>query len=228
MTRSAAIGTTTNRSAKKAVTRLAYRTMLRALDVEQCGRVLREGGLFIDLREVPEYLRGHIRGSIPIQWEPGPGFTTRARDLLPLDAGLILLDDGASPLEDAAEGLRGKGFDAAGYLPRGASQWPLATTPVVTVDRPGAVTLLLNVGDPGTIPRGEALRLPAEHLWGRAGELERDGVIGVLAGWGVVAAAAIGILEHLGFPDPEFVRTRPEGSRPPVAGPDVFRAGGPP
>src|SRR5947208_1159137 len=78
---------------------------------------------------------------------------------------------------------------------------------------------------PGTLP---LLYEAGPGLGGPAAELQPPGAIGVLAGWGVWAAAAVGILEKLGFRKITFVRTRRPGEKPPQAEPVVFRAGGPP
>lgn len=198
---------------------------LRPLDLESA-----RSGLLIDLRLIDEYLDRHVRGSVPLLYEAGPGLGGRARDLLPLDARLILLEDRDSPLDDAAASFRGKGFEVAGYFAGGISAWPyieVVQTPALPVESWEAGHRLLNVADPGTLPPGEALFIPAERLWQRATELDPTFHYGILAGWGVRAAAAIGILEYLGFRDLSFVRSRPEGARPPQAGPDSFRVGGP-
>lgn len=203
---------------------------IRALDERRVRRVLDEDGLLIDLRSTERWLVRHVAGSIPLLFEAGPGLGGRARDLLPLDARLVLLDDGASPLEPAAAALRGKGFEVVGFLPGGVGSWPkpdVRETPAVPVERAGPDLVLVHVGDPGTLPVPGARRLPAELLWKRAGELDPAARTGVLAGYGVWAAAAVGILERIGFGDLTLVRTRPPGTTPPMAGPEMFRIGGP-
>jgi rhodanese-related sulfurtransferase len=200
---------------------------LRALDLERIQRVLsKEGGILIDLRPVDDYLARHIPRSIPLLFESGPGLGGRARDLLPLDARLVLLEDDVSDLTESVDSFRGKGFEVAGYLEGGVDGWPdgdLAATPAIQLDewKKGP---LLNVNDPGTIPPDGALPIPTERLWQRYQEIPA-GAIGVLAGWGVRAAAAVGILEFLGLRELTFVRTRPPAAKPPMAGPEVFRVG---
>lgn len=213
--------------------RLPYAfVQLRALDPGQADRILKGGGLLIDLRGIDDYLARHIQGSIPLLYEAGPGLSSRARDLLPLDARLVLVEDETSPLEDAAASFRGKGFDVAGFLPGGVDADPgpfrYAGTPVMKVEDAEPELTLLDVADPGTRAPERKVFIPAELLWERHGELGDVRRIGVLAGWGVRAASAVGILERLGFGDIFFVRTRPAGDRPPQADPLVFRAGGPP
>ena len=190
----------------------------------------------IDLRPIGEYLERHIQGSIPLLFELGPGLGGRARDLLPLDARLILLEDGSSSLEYAAASFRGKGFDVAGYVPNAIDSLEakkMAASKVSNIGEwdevsGGRASILLDVKDPGTTaisPRH--LSIPVERLWVRAPEIDPRVRTGVVAGWGVRAAAAIGILEHLGFQDLVYVRTRAETARPPQAGSEVFRVGGP-
>jgi rhodanese-related sulfurtransferase len=206
---------------------------LRSLTPARARELLAGDALAIDLRPVADYLAGHIRGSIPLLFEAGPGLGGRARDLLPLDARLVLLDDGTSPLERAADSFRGKGFEVVGALAGGVKAWadPLTTTPVIQLADAPDVLALINVSDPGTaLPPGHGVgaSIPVERLWDQAGELGRNWDLGVLAGYGVRAAAAVGILEKLGFTKVTFVRTRRAGERPPMAPPVVFRAGGPP
>jgi rhodanese-related sulfurtransferase len=206
---------------------------LRNLTAARARELLAGDALAIDLRPVADYLAGHIHGSIPLLFEPGPGLGGRARDLLPLDARLVLLDDGVSPLERAADSFRGKGFDVVGALAGGVRAWadPLVTTPVIQLADVRDVLALINVSDPGTVlppAYGVGASIPVERLWDEASELGRGWDLGILAGYGVRAAAAVGILEKLGFTRLTFVRTRRPGERPPQAPSVVFRAGGPP
>src|SRR5438270_12550819 len=94
---------------------------LRSLAPARARQLLAGDALAIDLRPVADYLAGHIRGSIPLLFEPGPGLGGRARDLLPLDAPLVLLDDGTSPLERAADSFRGRASRSSAPL-RAASR----------------------------------------------------------------------------------------------------------
>lgn len=205
---------------------------LRNLGSDQIARILAEGGLLIDLRPVDDYLSGHWSGSIPLLYEDGPGLGGRARDLLPLDARLMLLEDGKSPLEETADSFRGRGFDVAGYFAaegatgsRPSTDVAFVATTDMTIDDATGY-LLLDIADPGVFSDRRVRFIPAERLWQQADEIGTRSHVGVLAGWGVRAAAAIGILERLGFTDLAFVRTRPRGAVPPQAGPEVFRVGG--
>lgn len=161
-------------------------------------------------------------------FEAGPGFAGRARDLLPLDARLILLDHGESPLDVAAAMLRGKGLEVTGYSD--VSEWPQRTSTRDVMLGEQGTTRLVDVGDPGTLAPpspAEYKFISVETLWRRDVDLDTVDV-GVLAGWGVRAATAIGILEKRGVEKLVFVRTRPRGSRPATTEGDVtiFRLGG--
>lgn len=201
------------------------------LDLRRVQEILASGGQLIDIRPVDEYLADHAEGSISMMFEAGPGFGGRARDLLPLDATLVLLDDPNTSFERAAAMLRGKGLDVAG-LSDGTG---LGTRSTPITDVASNELVMVDVKDPGTRPLssaggtgGNVRVIPAERLWTEAAELDKSAHIGVLAGWGVRAATAIGILERLGFEHLTFVRTRPVGARPPTAGPEeqIFRVGG--
>lgn len=227
----------TKMNARKAMTLLAYLSMttttgLRAISPERVAQILRGEGVIVDLRPPPAFLSRHILGSVPLLYEAGPGLGGRARDLLPLESRVILLEDGSSPLDKAADAFRGKGFEVVGYFAGGVEAWPATPggTPVMALASAPRDLALVNVADPGTVVEATwqpPARIPAEELWARSGELDASEPLGVLAGWGVWAAAAIGILEHLGFRKLTFVRTRDAGAKPPVAPASVFRAGGP-
>lgn len=206
---------------------------LRALRSDRVRQVLEAGGVVVDLRPIHDYLSAHILGSIPLLYEAGPGLGGRARDLLPLDSRILLLEDPTSPLDKAADAFRGKGFEVVGYIAGGVDAWqtgPLGGTSIIALANTLPDLFLVDVADPGTaIPalRRPPLRIPVELLWERVGELDPSKPVGVLAGYGVRAAAAIGILEHLGLRELTYVRTRDIGTKPATAGANFFRAGGP-
>jgi rhodanese-related sulfurtransferase len=162
---------------------------------------LDEGGAaLVDLRPVESYLESHIPGSLALVYEFGPGLAGRARDCLPLDLGLILLDPGQVDLGNAAAALRGKGFTVMGAIDDALEAWPesrgaLGSTDVIGGrDTPSGQ--VLDVGDPGVAPLQDATSIPIERLYRRAGELEGASPITLAAGYGVRAALAVGILEQ--------------------------------
>ncbi|MBW3594335.1 MAG: hypothetical protein KY391_02060 [Actinobacteria bacterium] len=182
---------------------------LRNLEVDEAVALVDEGAAFIDLRDVNSYLDVHIPGSIAVLYEFGPGFNSRARDCIPLEVPLVLLDLGAGDIVHAAASLRGKGFDVRGRLENGINRWAEhhgapASTESVT-ERPDGFSVL-HVNDPGTGNLDADYAIPIEKLWTRADEVTSDRVA-IAAGVGVRAALAVGILERAGK-DVVFWRTR--------------------
>jgi len=182
---------------------------LRDLDIEEALALVERGARFVDIRDVTSYLDVHIPGSLGLLYEAGPGFNARARDCIPLEVPLILLDLRAGDVVQAAASLRGKGFDVVGKLDDGINAWSArngtpASTDVVT-ERPDAVSIL-HVMDPGTDEIEADHVIPIEKLWTRVDEVTTKRVA-IAAGFGVRAALAVGVLESAGK-DVLFWRTR--------------------
>ena len=184
-------------------------TTIRSLDYETAQAVIDGGGVYIDMRPVTSYLEVHIPGSIELLYEAGPGFAARARDCLPLDLHLVLLEDERVDSSAAAAALRGKGFDVVGSLADGINEWARAHGTPASTDileqLPDGVRLL-HVGDPGAVAPQDATVIPIERLAARISELGDPGRIVVIAGVGVRAALGIGILERHGF-EPAFLKS---------------------
>ena len=173
---------------------------LKTLDCDEALALVDAGACFLDVRDVQSYLDVHIPGSIELLYESGPGFNSRARDCIPLDVPLVLLDLGRADMVQAGAALRGKGFEVLGKVDDGVNRWAErrgtpASTEVVFV-RPEGVPVL-HVNDPGTREVTADLVIPIEQLWGRVDDVARDRVA-VAAGFGVRAALAVGILERAG------------------------------
>jgi rhodanese-related sulfurtransferase len=171
-----------------------------------------EGAAFVDLRPTDAYLEVHIPGSLALVYEFGPGMAARARDCLPLDLPLVVLAAGGVDIANAAAALRGKGFTVLGAVENAVNAWisaerAIASTEVATgSSRPaGAV---LDVGDPGAARIEGSKRIVIERLWTHVDEVGRDGPIVVVAGFGVRAGLAVGILERAGRNDIVFWKTR--------------------
>lgn len=184
-------------------------TTVRRLGLPEAEHHVSAGSLYVDLRKVPDYLDAHVPGSICLQYEFGPGMTGRARDCIPLDVHLILLgDDSCDPVEVAAA-LRGKGFGVTGVLEDGLRAWgnahgTVASTEIVESDTPPPGQIL-SVGDPGSPLLDGATFIPLDALWARVEEVA-DGPVAVIAGKGVRAAMAVGMLERAGRSDITFWR----------------------
>ena len=187
-------------------------TTLKKLPFDAALHHLDEGAAFVDLRPTAEYLDVHVPGALALLFEFGPGMATRARECIPLDVPLVLLEDDSSDLRHAAASLRGKGFSVPGYTSDAINQWvatshrPASTEVIDSTRAPGG--LILDVADPGASPPESALRVPADGLWRSSGDLARHSRIVVAAGYGVRAALAVGILELAGVADVAFWKTK--------------------
>lgn len=198
-------------------------TTLKDLTFEEALDHIDAGAAFIDLRDIHAYLDVHIPGSIALLYEAGPGMASRARDCIPLDLTLILLDLGTGNPADAAASLRGKGFDVVGKVSDGINRWARSRgAPASTeVIRGGHVPSgrILDVGDPGVGDRRHELeaagvtRIPIERLWSRIDEVRGSHRVVIVAASGVRAAIAVGLLERAGVPEIVFWRTISSPSR---------------
>jgi rhodanese-related sulfurtransferase len=196
---------------------MAVTTAVKRLTFDETLEVVDTGGACLDLRPTDAYLDAHIPGALDIVFERGPGMSTRARDCLPLSIPYVLLDLGHGDTALAAAALRGRGFAVIGAVDDALNQWAgkgrkLASTDVVTGDAAPDGTIL-HVADPGAAAPEGAVSIPADDLWPRCGELDRSERIVVVAGYGVRAGLAVGILERNGFG--EVALWRP-GSPPPL------------
>ena len=170
-----------------------------------------EGAVFIDLRPTEAYLEVHVPGSVSLVYEWGPGMSTRARDCIPLSTPLILIEDESVDMVHAAASLRGKGFEIEGVVDDAVNNWvasggkPASTEVLTGKEPPGG--LLLDVADPGAKAPEGATRIPADLLWKRSEEFAAERRVTIVAGYGVRAGLAIGILEHAGVRSTLFWKT---------------------
>jgi rhodanese-related sulfurtransferase len=175
---------------------------IKSLPFDEALAAADSGAAFVDLRPVDAYLEVHIPGSLCLLYERGPGMASRARDCLPLDLPLILLEVGELDYAHAAASLRGKGFTVLGKAEDAINKWAdargiPATTESAHGTLPGEGTVL-DVGDPRASHADEAVRIPVDQLWVRVGELEGAKRIAITTGYGILAALAVGILERAG------------------------------
>jgi len=180
---------------------LATRTLKR-LPFEEALAAVDAGAAFVDLRSVDAYLEVHIPGSIALLYEHGPGLASRARDCLPLDLPLVLVDLGEVDYVHAAASLRGKGFTVLGAVEDTINRWAAVRgTPASTDIAEGTIEgsgVVLDVGDSGAPKVHDAVHIPIDQLWKRVSEVADSGRVAVTAGYGVRAALAVGILELAG------------------------------
>ena len=191
---------------------MSVSTTLKELSFDSSLELLDDGAALVDLRPTAEYLDVHVPGALALLFEFGPGMAMRARDCIPLDVPLILLEDDTSDLLHAGASLRGKGFAVPGYTSDAVNRWAgigrPASTEVLEGTRAPAGTIL-DVADPRARPPEDAMRIPADDLWRRSGEFEQHSRVVIAAGYGVRAALAVGILELAGVDEIVFWRTRP-------------------
>ncbi|CAN5575403.1 hypothetical protein BH24ACT26_BH24ACT26_19160 [soil metagenome] len=177
-------------------------TTLKTLSIDESLAHADDGAAFVDLRPIESYLDVHILASLALLYEFGPGMSARARDCLPLDLPLMLLHTAEARMANAAAALRGKGFSVLGMVEDGINEWagrrgsPASTELTDASDPPDGT--LLDVGDPGARRPEGALRIPIEKLWTRLDEVPDGAPIVVVAGYGVRAALAVGMLERAG------------------------------
>jgi rhodanese-related sulfurtransferase len=193
---------------------VAVLTTLKTLDFEEASRLVDAGAAFVDLRPIDQYLAGHIPGSIPLLYEAGPGMPSRARDCLPLDLPLVLIDFTGIDMSNAAAALRGKGFSVLGRVENALDSWrasrgSLAST--ATASSAPDVDVVLDVGDPGSSAPEGSLRIPIERLWAELEQLDGIGRVVVPSGFGVRAALAVGMLERAGVGKVEIWRSPARG-----------------
>lgn len=192
---------------------MAVTATVRPLTFDEALEVVELGGAFVDLRPTDQYLDAHVPGALDVVFERGPGMSSRARDCLPLDVPYVLLDLGYGDLAHATAALRGRGFDVVGSVDDSLNHWaatgrPIASTETLAGDaRPEGT--ILHVADPGAIAPDGALAIPADDLWPRCDELDRSARVVVVAGYGVRAGLAVGILERNGFENVALWRSGP-------------------
>lgn len=190
---------------------MAVLTTLKQLDFEEAVHLTTDGAAFVDFRPIDKYLAGHIPGSLPLVYEAGPGMPSRARDCLPLDLPLILLDAPLVDFSNAAAGLRGKGFSVVGRVDGALDRWRAVKGGLVATDEPANTPdadVMLDVGDPGAIAPQGAFRISVERLWAELDRLEGVERIVIVSGVGVRAALAVGMLERAGVKKVQIWRTR--------------------
>ena len=185
-------------------------TTLKFLSLDEALGAIEAGAALVDLRNVDDYLDAHIRGSLALGYEFGPGMPSRARDCLPLELPLVLVEDPRSDVAHAAASLRGKGFAVLGSVRDGLGVWGRRFGPPASTERVTHApndTVVLDVVDPGARAPDGARRIPLEALWPQAEELA-PGPVAVVAGIGVRAALAVGILERAGVRDVSVLETK--------------------
>lgn len=176
-------------------------TSVREIDLEEAVAHVDGGAAFIDLRPTASYLDVHIPGSLALKYEFGPGMAGRARDCIPLEVPFVLMHNDGLDMASVTAAFRGKGFTVLGYVEDALTAWgnrygAPTSTEVVKGSTPPA-DLVLDVGDPGVRIYEDARVISVEKLWTRTDELQAER-LAILAGRGVRASLAVGMLERAG------------------------------
>ena len=194
-------------------------TTLKDVDFDESLALVETGAAFADLRPTTEYLEAHIPGALALVYEYGPGMASRARDCLPLSLPLVLMAGAEINLPNAAAALRGKGFTVLGHAPDALNEWVRRGRALASIELvSGAAApagVLLDVADPGAASTEGAHRIPIERLWTRVGEIGDGSPVVILAGYGVRAGLAVGMLERAGHHEIVVWRNRDSGVTPP-------------
>lgn len=185
---------------------------LKALSFTDAARRVDEGAAFVDVRDIDSYLDVHIPRSLSLLYESGPGFQSRARDCIPLEVPLILLELEGVNMINAGSSLRGRGFSVLGTVRNGLDEWSRAEGSLASTDTYRGPhpknSLVLDVSDPGAVGIGDATGIPIEQLWSRVEEVAAEPRVVIASGYGVRAALAVGILERAGVKEVVVWKTR--------------------
>jgi hydroxyacylglutathione hydrolase len=172
-------------------------------------RLAAENALIVDTRRVPEYLAGHIPGSLSNAFRPS--FATWLGWVVPLGTPLLFVTNGASLEEVVAESLLVGHENFAGWLEGGIDAWsavclPLQATaeldPEAANDAIGEGAQVLDVREPGEFEAGHvegALHVPLGSLPEQLGRVPRGRPLLTYCGIGERSATAASLLERAGF-----------------------------
>jgi hydroxyacylglutathione hydrolase len=178
--------------------------------------VLEQGGIVVDSRESPEYVRGAVPGTINVP--ASRTFTTWAGSLLPYDHDFYLIVDDrrVQTVDELVRDLAGIGLDRiAGYFGgdvvdtwRG-SKGHLQTIPTLSLtevsgQRDSSNKVVLDVRGEGEWSAGHlpgSLNIPIGELDERLGEIPRDRSLIVHCQTGARAAMAASVLRARGLSD---------------------------
>jgi glyoxylase-like metal-dependent hydrolase (beta-lactamase superfamily II)/rhodanese-related sulfurtransferase len=197
---------------------LAQLPVPAALSAAKAADVVKQGAVVLDVRSSAEHGAGHVPGSLNIGLQGQ--FASWAGTLIAPDRPIVLLCSSEAERDDAALRLARVGLEnVAGEIAGGIAAWKAAgfaigTTPQVEVGElaarlaRGERPTLLDVRRPAEHARGHvagAINLPLDRLavgeTGPLGPLDRSAPLLVICQSGYRSAAALGVLEGLGFED---------------------------
>lgn len=170
------------------------------------------GAVPLDLRPPESFARGHIPGSLNVQFGRHD-LGERARMFLPLDTpvAVVIEPDALGP---AAEKLLGdQGYQVVGYLKGGIKAWAdaafeLASMPVMRVEElraaleRGTGLAVVDVREPFEYEYGHvpgAVNIPHGEIWKRSGEVEPERPVAIICNDQVRSGAAASVLRRIGL-----------------------------
>ena len=178
------------------------------LEVEEVEAKLADGSVLIDLRPPLAFARGHIEGSINLQFNQAD-FADRAEMVLPADISVIICADADATVRLGAEILSAAGLGVEGFLGGGLSEWVRAgractSTPVISVD-----DLNASNGEFQVIDARESYEYRFGHIagarllssmeaWNRVAEIPVAGRYAVVCGTQVRSSLVASILRRAG------------------------------
>jgi rhodanese-related sulfurtransferase len=184
------------------------------LDPDAFAQLASEGSLILDVRPSGAFGAGHLPGSINIAL--GGQFASWAGSLLPPSAGILLVAEDESGIDEAVTRLARVGIETVrGYLDGGIYAWnqsgrETATITQMPVDElkqqldEGANLELVDVRRPGEFADGhvpKAANLTLAHIEEQLAKLDPKRPTAVICQGGYRSSAAASILQRAGFLD---------------------------
>lgn len=179
-----------------------------ALQPDQFTAKVSEGAIPLDLRAPDQFARGHLPGSVCLQFGRHD-LGERAELFLPKEQRYVLVMEPAALGPIAERLMQEAGYTVEGFLQGGLKGWtgPLEEIPVALVAevherlRLGERLPLIDVRedfeyDWGHI--GDAVNIPHGEVWQRAGALDKSTHYYVVCNDQVRSAAAASVLKRLG------------------------------
>ena len=171
-----------------------------------------EGALAIDSRTNEQFDEAHIPGSISAS-AYDTGFATKVAQVVPVDAGLLVVAASDGNELEAAELLAAVGLGVRGFLGGGMTAWRAEDRPVARIEaidlaelarrvESGEGPQVLDVRNAGEYESGHipgSLHIPYGELLDRLDEVPRDRPVATICKAGKRSGLAASILQREGF-----------------------------
>jgi len=171
-----------------------------------------EGALAIDSRTNEQFDEAHIPGSISAS-AYDTGFATKVAQVVPVDAGLLVVAASDGNELEAAELLAAVGLGVRGFLGGGMTAWRAEDRPVARIEaidlaelarrvESGEGPQVLDVRNAGEYESGHipgSLHIPYGELLDRLDDVPRDRPVATICKAGKRSGLAASILQREGF-----------------------------